>query len=279
MKLTPFEHHVIKEQGTEAPNTGLYTDTETPGVYCCKACDAELYKSEHKFLSHCGWPSFDDEIPQAVKRLPDPDGRRVEIRCAACDAHLGHVFKGEGLTPRNTRHCVNSVSMVLKPKMQDHYKKAVFASGCFWGTEYYMARVPGVIATRSGYTGGQKPNPTYKEVCTGKTGHVEAVEVLYDPNKVSYEALAKVFFETHDFTQTDGQGPDRGSQYLSVAFYSDDQERKVLENLSSQLNSKGYKVATALQPRVEFFAAEPEHQLYYERQGEQPYCHRYKKIF
>ncbi|MGB2570795.1 peptide-methionine (R)-S-oxide reductase MsrB [Micromonospora citrea] len=118
VRLTPEEFRVLREAGTERPWTGEYVDTRTPGVYHCRACGAELFRSDDKFDSHCGWPSFDDAVPGAVKEIPDHTlgMARVEIRCARCDSHLGHVFEGEGFTPKDTRHCVNSLSIRLEPK-------------------------------------------------------------------------------------------------------------------------------------------------------------------
>ncbi len=277
-QLTPEEEGVIIYKGTEAPFTGEYYQFDEEGTYVCKRCGAPLYLSDHKFESECGWPSFDDEIQGAVERIPDADGIRTEIICANCGAHLGHVFLGEGFTAKNVRHCVNSISMNFIPA-EKPVEKAVFASGCFWGTEYYMHKAEGVLDTRVGFIGGDVDHPTYKEVCTGTTGHAEAVEVTYDPSVTSYEALATLFFETHDFTQVNRQGPDIGEQYRSGIFYLNDEQKEIAEKLIDQLEAKDYKVATEVTEANTFWEAEDYHQDYYEKTNGTPYCHIYRKIF
>ncbi len=278
-ELTPEEARIILRKGTERPFTGKYNDHFAEGVYTCKQCNAELYKSSSKFKSSCGWPSFDDQIPGAVKWEPDADGVRTEILCANCNGHLGHVFQGEQLTPKNTRHCVNSLSMNFVPAGQVQTERAIFASGCFWGTEYHLQRAAGVISTTVGYTGGHVEDPTYKQVCTDKTGHAEAVEVVYDPSKTSYETLAKLFFETHDFTQLNRQGPDIGTQYRSGVFYLDDEQKAITEKLIKTLQGKGFDVKTEVTPASKFWPAENYHQDYYNKTRKTPYCHIYRAIF
>jgi peptide methionine sulfoxide reductase msrA/msrB len=279
--LTTFEKHVLIDKGTERAFSGKYVHTKEDGTYRCKVCDAPLYRSSDKFDSHCGWPSFDDAIPGAIKEVPDADGSRTEIVCANCGAHMGHVFRGEGLTSKNVRHCVNSVSLNFQKKKAQvsTLKKAYFAGGCFWGVEYYLEKVDGVKEVTSGFMGGHLKNPGYYDVVQKNTGHIETVEVVYDPSKVSYEALAKIFFEIHDPTQTDGQGPDIGSQYLSAIFVSDQEERRTIERLIKVLEGKGIKVATKVMPKGPFYSAEAYHQDYYERKGSKPYCHRRVKRF
>ena len=275
--LTPEEERVILQKGTEQPFTGKHYNYKARGFYTCKRCDAPLYLSEDKFDSGCGWPSFDDEINGAVKQKPDPDGTRTEIICANCGAHLGHVFFGEGFTKKNTRHCVNSISMNFIP--HDKTGRAIFASGCFWGTDYHFRKTRGVLLTTAGYTGGHTPNPTYKQVCSGTTGHAEAVEVIFDPALVSYEELAKLFFETHDPTQVDRQGPDIGEQYRSEIFYLDEKQKEIAERLIEILKTRGFKVTTRVTRASTFWKAEDYHQDYYMNKGGAPYCHIYTKRF
>lgn len=278
--LTEEEKRVILDKGTEMPFTGKYYKNKDAGTYVCRQCGNPLYRSTDKFDSGCGWPSFDDEIPGAVIRKPDPDGRRTEIVCARCGGHLGHVFLGEGLTSKNVRHCVNSISMEFIPAEKEQKRAtAIFAGGCFWGVEHLMQQLPGVISVESGYIGGQTVNPTYQQVCTGTTGHAEAVRIEYDPSKIDYETLAKNFFEIHDPTQSNGQGPDIGTQYRSEVFYTTPEQQKTALKLIDILRSKGYKVVTKVTPATTFYPAEAYHQDYYVHQGKQPYCHRHVKRF
>jgi peptide methionine sulfoxide reductase msrA/msrB len=157
--------------------------------------------------------------------------------------------------------------------------RAIFASGCFWGTEYYFQRAEGVVSTTVGYTGGHVDNPTYEQVCTGRTGHAEAVEVVFDPSKTNYEKMVRLFFETHDFTQLNRQGPDVGTQYRSAIFYLNDGQKKTAEAAVRILREKGYDVKTEITPAGRFWAGEAYHQDYYTAGGGQPYCHVYRKIF
>lgn len=275
--LSDQERYVIEMKGTEAPFSGLYSDFDVKGTYSCKRCDAPLYNSTDKFNSGCGWPSFDDEINGAITRSLDADGRRTEITCSNCDAHLGHIFEGEGFTDKNIRHCVNSISMNFTPDVP--FETAIFAGGCFWGVEHLLQQQDGVINVESGYTGGWSVNPKYEDIIARTTGHAEAVRVTYDPTKIDYESLAKLFFEIHDPTQLNKQGPDIGPQYRSHIFYLSDKQRETAEKLINELKDKGYRVVTKLTAAEHFYPAEEYHQDYYKRKSQEPYCHAYAKRF
>jgi peptide methionine sulfoxide reductase msrA/msrB len=275
-KLTPEETQVIVNKGTERPFSGRFVNFKDQGIFVCRRCGAALYRSADKFDSDCGWPSFEAEVPGAVKRQPDADGQRTEILCANCEAHLGHVFTGEKMTPRDTRHCVNSISLDFIPQadVTNRFGRAVFAGGCFWGVQYFLQQATGVVQTTVGYTGGRTKNPTYQEVCGHQTGHAEAVEIFFDPLRTSFENLARLFFEIHDPTQVDRQGPDTGDQYRSEIFHVSEEQKQTAGKLIEELKKKGWKVATRLESLATFWPAEDYHQDYYRHNGKQPYCHR-----
>lgn len=275
-ELTDLEKYVIEQKGTERPFSGVYTHHFEEGIYNCKKCGESLFRSEAKFNSECGWPSFDDAIDGKVKELPDADGRRTEIVCASCGGHLGHVFRGEEFTEKSIRHCVNSVSLQFEPR---HLEKAYFAGGCFWGVEYHFQKKAGVISTTVGFMGGNRKNPSYQEVVAGDTGHAETAEIVYDPSKTSFAELARLFFEIHDPTQINRQGPDIGHQYRSVIFYTSEMQKKTAQKLIKILKEKGYDVATELISATTFYPAEDYHQDYYLKIASQPYCHIYQKRF
>jgi peptide methionine sulfoxide reductase msrA/msrB len=280
--LTPEEAHVLLDKGTEPAFSGEYNDLAERGVYLCRQCLNPLYESTSKFSAHCGWPSFDDNIPGSVIRLEHTNDPRTEILCANCKGHLGHVFSGERYTSKNTRHCVNSLSMKFIPEKQyqEEFDTAVFASGCFWGTEYWFSKAEGVIATTAGYSGGKVEHPTYRQVCAGNTGHAESIRVIFNPKNTTYDDLIKLFFETHDPAQHDRQGPDVGHQYRSVIFYNSPEQKLIAEKYRSILESQGINVATEIIPLKMFY---PEndlyHQKYYDKNGDLPYCHIYQKKF
>ena len=245
-----------------------------------------MFKSDAKFDSRSGWPSFDDMIDNNVQEIKDADGMRTEIVCNNCKGHLGHVFNGEGFTGKSTRHCVNSASLnfigeneTVTFETEIKTDTAIFASGCFWGTEYFFEKEEGVISTQVGYIGGHKDAPTYKEVCSGNTGHAEAVKVVFDPSKTDYKTLCKLFFETHDPSQMNRQGPDIGTQYRTEVFYLDEDQKVIAEELKTILESKGTKVATNISKATMFWDGEDYHEHYYSNKGGTPYCHGYTKRF
>jgi peptide methionine sulfoxide reductase msrA/msrB len=274
--LTLPEKFVLLDKGTEPPFSSELEQQWTKGTYLCRQCQAPLFVSTDKFDAHCGWPSFDNALSGAVLRLPDADGRRTEIRCNRCGGHLGHVFEGERHTPLDTRYCVNGLSLEFTPQSVEELawlETAIFAGGCFWGVEYWMAKEKGVLTVTSGYTGGHLPHPTYQDVCSHTSGHAEAVSVVFDPDITTFEHLATLFFNIHDPEQIDRQGPDVGSQYRSEIFYTNPEQEKIAKALIDVLVSKGFNVATRVTAAGPFWEAELHHQQYYEHKGTLPYCH------
>jgi len=173
----------------------------------------------------------------------------------------------------------NQLTAMNENSVQPKTDTAWFAGGCFWGMEYQFKKIPGVISTQVGYMGGHKNNPTYEEVCSGTTGHLETLLVVFDPEKISYEEVAKIFFEIHDPTQADGQGPDIGEQYLSAVFCKDRQQKETIEKLIRILREKGLDVVTQIRDASTFWPAETYHQDYYNKTGGTPYCHIRVKRF
>ena len=272
--LPPEIIHIIKEKGTE-PIFSYQDDEPTKnGSYLCRGCGVALFRADNKFNSGCGWPSFDDEIENAIKREADCDGIRTEILCNHCHAHLGHVFSGEHLTSKNLRYCVNALAIeFVEDKHVLKTDEAIVAGGCFWGVEHLFLQHPGVLLTEVGYTDGKTAHPTYEQVCSQATGHIEAVRIVFNPEKISYENILKYFFEIHDPAQQNGQGHDVGSQYMSRIFYFDLKQKKIAENVIDQLKNKGFQVATQIKPVSVFWRAEKYHQHYYEKNKKVPYCH------
>lgn len=280
-KSLPLEiYNIVINKATESPHSGRLTLFSESGSYLCRQCGLALFRSQAKFSSHCGWPSFDEAIADTIHNKLDQDGHRIEIVCKRCQAHLGHLFEGESLTEKNKRYCVNSLSLdfVADNSVLDT-EEVIVAAGCFWGVEYLFQHLNGVLKTQVGYCGGDKPNPTYQEVCYQNLGYYEAIRIIFDPLKITLEKIAEYFFEIHNFSQRNGQGPDIGQQYLSVAFYYNDDQKIVFQHVIEKLKAKGYEVATQLLPVTIFWPAEEYHQHYYQKSGGAPYCHRHVKLF
>lgn len=261
--LTFEEKHILKDKGTEAPFTGEYNEHFEAGIFVCRACDNPLYESNTKFNSGCGWPSFDDEIEGAITHYEDLSGGRVrtEICCKKCDGHLGHVFVGEQITAKDTRHCVNSLS--IRFKSYSKLQRATFGAGCFWSVEKLFKATEGVYLTSVGYMGGDTDNPTYKEVCTGTTNHVEVVDLYFNAEKVSYFILLNLFWANHNPTTLNRQGFDNGTQYRSIVFYHNEQQLiEVEQSIKEQQENWENEIVTQVIDSSTFYRAEEYHQNY-----------------
>lgn len=310
-RLTAMQFRVTQQCGTEPPFHNEFWNNKRPGIYVDVVSGEPLFSSLDKFDSGTGWPSFTKPLKETgiVNVADDSHGMsRVEVRSKKANSHLGHVFD-DGPKPTGQRYCINSASLRFIPaedlekegygeykmlfdqskpakelsesseRTNSGYELATFAAGCFWGVESLFKQVKGVLETTVGYTGGTVSNPTYRQVCTGITGHAEAVQIKYDPKKVSYEELLSLFWRRHDPTTPNRQGPDVGTQYRSAIFYHDEAQRKAAERSKEEFDRSGVylkKATTQIVPASTFYEAEDYHQDYFEKQGGGA-CHTLRK--
>ena len=279
--LTPEQIEITQRAGTERANTSPLVSNHEKGVYVSAVGGLPLFRSEDKFDSGTGWPSFTRPIDPAhvIERRDTSHGmQRVEVLDARSGAHLGHVFD-DGPQPTGLRYCMNGAALKFIPddtplpaeSQPVKLEKAYFAGGCFWGVEDVFEQIPGVVDAVSGYMGGALEKPSYKQVCTDKTGHAETVEVTFAPSVVGYRELLKVFFDNHDATTLNRQGPDVGTQYRSAIFAATPEQKKLAEDyirsLSGTQEYAGRRIVTTVEPLVPFWAAEEYHQDYHRKHG------------
>lgn len=273
-RLSPEAYRVTRESETEPPFENQYWNVFDRGIYLDVISGELLFSSEDKFDAGCGWPSFTRPVHDAsvIERTDASHGMiRTEVRSSSSDAHLGHLFD-DGPEPERTRFCINSAALRFVPEEEC---TAYFAAGCFWGTEAYFRLVPGVLETAVGYMGGFTANPTYKDVCSGSTGHAETVRIIFDPERVSFRDLLEHFFGMHDPTTVNRQGNDVGTQYRSAIFFVSEQQRHGADELIRAMTDSGRfaaPIVTEISSAGIFTVAEEYHQRYLEK-NPGGYCH------
>jgi peptide methionine sulfoxide reductase msrA/msrB len=270
--LTPEEFRVTRLKGTERAHSSEMCSLFEPGKYACICCGTLLFDANEKFESGTGWPSFTQPVAEnAIAYHKDISHGmvRVETICNTCDAHLGHVFP-DGPQPGGLRYCMNAVAL---KKVESNEKKATFGGGCFWCTEAVFTHLKGVTKVESGYSGGKIANPTYREVCSGLTGHAEVIEVTYNPEEISYADLLLIHLSTHNPTTLNRQGADVGTQYRSVIFFRNKEEKEIAGEIISEIQTVyDEPVITEITPLDYFYKAEDYHQDYYANNPQEGYC-------
>jgi peptide methionine sulfoxide reductase msrA/msrB len=279
--LSPEQVRVTQQADTERPFSNPMNKNHEAGIYVSAVGGLPLFRSSAKFDSGTGWPSFFEPIDRdhIIERRDDSLGMgRTEVLDARSGAHLGHVFD-DGPRPTGLRYCINAAALKFIPdgtplpaeSRPVARQVAYFAGGCFWGVEDVFEQIPGVIDAESGYQGGRTTNPSYEEVSSGSTGHAETVKVTYDPARVSYRDLLKVFFDNHDPTTMNRQGPDHGTQYRSTIFAANpEQEREArgyIASLQQTAAFQGRAVVTQVVTATPFYRAEDYHQDWHAKHG------------